>query len=190
MEETIKMVEYDRLSNKLILKIFGDEMAYNKLAQIANYQCGITNVKTIIENGSNCEANIKVWFNNQFVFEKQDANLKTSTLAKTLDALEHTMKQMCRECKCSLTKVWGKSKAVLGEDGWQFCDLRCKRLWFLRPTENGILLACSKCGDHIDCSDCDESDLKAPLVCEECFEYDIYIKISPTHNKSKIIRTF
>jgi len=183
--EEIKMVEYDRLSNKLILKIFGDEMAYNKLAQIANYPCGITNVKTIIENGS-----IKVWFNNHFVFEKQDANLETSTLAKTLDALEHTMKQMCRECKCSLTKVWGKSKAVPGEDGWQFCDLRCKRLWFLRPTENGILLACSKCGDHIDCSDCDESDLKAPLVCEECFEYDIYIKISPTHNKSKMIRTF
>ena len=185
MEETIKMVEYDRLSNKLILKIFGDEMPYNKLAQIANYPCGITNVKTIIENQT-----LKVWFNNQFVFEKQDANLETSTLGKTLDALEHTMKQMCRECKCSLTKVWGKSKAVLGEDGWQFCDLRCKRLWFLRPTENGILLACSKCGDHIDCSDCDESDLKAPLVCEECFEYDIYLKTSPTNNKSKMIRTF
>jgi hypothetical protein len=183
MEETIKMVEYDRLSNKLILRIFGDEMPYNKLAQIANYPCGITNVKTIIENKS-----IKVWFNNQFVFEKQDANLETSTLVKTLDALEHTMKQMCRECKCSLAKV--RSKPIPGEDGWQYCDWRCKRLWFLRPTENGILMACSKCGDQIDCSDCDDSELKAPLVCEECFEYDIYLKTSPTNNKNKSINVF
>jgi hypothetical protein len=188
MEATIKMVEYDRLSNKLILRIFGDEMAYNKLSQIANYPCGITNVKTIIENGSDYEANIKVWFNNQFVFEKQDANLETSTLVKTLDALEYTLKQACRECKCSLAKA--RSKPIPGEDGWQYCDWRCKRLWFLRPAENGILMACSKCGDQIDCSDCDDSELKAPLVCEECFEYDIYVKTSPTNNKNKSINVF
>ena len=171
METTIKMVEHDRLSNKLILKIFGDEMPYNKLAQIANYPCGITNVKTIIENQT-----LKVWFNNQFVFEKQDANLETSTLVKTLDALEYTMKQMCRECKCVIN---AKTQAIPGEDGWQFCNWRCKRIWFLRPTQNGILLACVKCGDQIDCSDCDsQTDLKAPLICEECFEYDIYLKIT------------
>jgi hypothetical protein len=161
--EIQKMIEYDRLSNKLILRIFGDEMAYNKLSQIANCKNGLTNVKTIIENDGKL---LKVWFNNQFM-----AEFKNNSLLKTLESLEHTMKQTCRECKSRLA-----ANAVQGEDGWKFCGWKCKRLWFLRPTDVGIAIACDKCGDQIDCTNCEEKiDFSGPLICEECFEYDRYV---------------
>lgn len=122
MAETRKIMDYGKIPNSHIVRIFGDEMTYHELMYIANKPDNYTELKTEEIQGRTSNTFLfAVYFNGKIVLEKIYEKYKSSMLFYHLGEIEDDLQQECEMCVgCEkMKKIVGRDMG--GETGVNIC---------------------------------------------------------------------